>query len=92
MGVKNAFAKKLLQTKEKSYTDGVWDGMRMGFDIVAIALNHLFGFGNDRISRLEKKVQELVNEIVDTNDPVVTQVRIDRSLKQIRGKEWKHNG
>lgn len=88
MAVKNAFASKLIQTKDKAYTDGVWDGMRMGFDIVAIALNHEFGFGNERLTRLEQKVQGLVNEIVDTNDPLVTKVRIKKSLKQIRGEEW----
>ena len=86
--MKNAYASKLRQTKDNAYTDGVWDGMRMGFDIVAIALNHKFGFGNERITRLEQKVQELVNEIVDTNDPYVTKVHIREALKQIRGEDW----
>lgn len=85
---KNCFAQKMFQQKETSYTNGVWDGMRIGFNIVAIALNHIFGFGEKRLSRLEAKVQALVNEIVDTNDPYVTKVRIERSLKQIRGKAW----
>ena len=63
-------------------------GMRMGFNIVAIALNHIFGFGESRLKRLEAKVQDLVNEIVDTNDPYVTKTHIETALKQIRGKEW----
>lgn len=88
MAVKNAYAKTLLQTKDKAYTDGVWDGMRMGFNIVAIALNHEFGFGESRIKRVEQKVQDLVNEIVDTNDPVVTDAHIQQAIKQIRGEEW----
>ena len=88
---KNVFLSNVREVKEKAYRDGVWDGMRMGFNIVAIALNHEFGFGEGRLSKLEAKVQALVNEIVDTNDPVVTSVRIDRSLKQIRGKEWGRN-
>lgn len=86
--MKNAYASKLRQTKDNAYTDGVWDGMRMGFDLVAIALNHEFGFGNERITRLEKKVQALVNEVVDTNDPLVTKVRIGKALEQIRGEGW----
>ena len=86
--MKNAYASKLRQTKDNAYTDGVWDGMRMGFDVVAIALNHKFGFGNERLTRLEQKVQELVDEIVDTNDTLVTKVHIRESLKQIRGKDW----
>ena len=86
--MKNAYASKLRQTKDNAYTEGVWDGMRMGFDVVAIALNHKFGFGNERLTRLEQKVQELVNEIVDTNDTLVTKVHIREALKQIRGKDW----
>ena len=85
---KNCFAKQMFKQKETSYMNGVWDGMRMGFNIVAIALNHIFGFGEKRLSRLEAKVQALVNEIVDTNDPYVTKVRIERGIKQIRGEAW----
>lgn len=86
--MKNAYFNKLRQTKDKAYTDGIWDGMRMGFNIVAIALNHEFGFGESRIKRLEQKVQALVDEIVDTNDPVVTDEHIQRAIKQIRGDRW----
>ena len=86
MAVKNAFANKLFQTKSNAYADGVWNGMMMGFDLVAIALNHEFGFGNERITRLEKKVQELVNEVVDTNDPIVTKAHLDKAISQIRGE------
>ena len=86
--MKNAYAKKLLQTKDKAYTDGVWDGMRMGFNIVAIALNHEFGFGESRIKKLEQKVQALVDEIVVTNDPMVTDAHIQQAIKQIRGEGW----
>lgn len=86
--MKNAFLGNLKKVKEDSYRDGVWDGMRMGFNIVAIALNHKFGFGEQRLKRLEGKVQDLVNEIVDTADPLVTKVHIETAIRQIRGKEW----
>ncbi len=85
---KNAYAKKLFQTKENAYADGVWFGVKLGINLVAIALNHAFGFGDKRLSRLEKKVQCLINEIVDTNDPEVTRAHIEMALKQIRGKDW----
>lgn len=88
MAVKNAYAKKLFQTKNNAYSDGVWAGMQMGFNIVAIALNHEFGFGESRIKRVEQKVQALVNEVVDTNDPVVTDAHIQQAIKQIRGDAW----
>ena len=86
--VKNAYAKKLFQTKNNAYSDGVWSGIQMGLNLAAIALNHKFGFGEKRLKRLEQKVQELVDEIVDTNDPYVTKVHIETALKQIRGKEF----
>lgn len=86
--MKNAFLGNLKEVKEKAYRDGVWDGMRMGFNIVAIALNHKYGFGEQRLKRLEGEVQDLVNEIVDTADPLVTKVHIEREIRRIRGKEW----
>lgn len=89
---KNAYAKKLFQTKNNAYADGVWNGLQMGLNLAAIALNHKFGFGNLRLSRLEQKVQELVDEIVDTNDPIVTKAHIETALKQIRGKDWVCDG
>lgn len=88
MAVKNAFATKLIQTKKNAYADGVWAGLQMGFNIAAIALNHEFGFGDARLTRLEQKVQTLVNEIVDTNDPEVTEAHIKQAIKQIRGDAW----
>lgn len=89
---KNAYANKLFQTKQNAYADGVWSGLQMGLNIAAIALNHEFGFGDVRLTRLEQKVQNLVNEIVDTNDPLVTKVHIETALKQIRGKDWTCDG
>ena len=90
--MKNAYATKLRQTKDNAYSDGVWNGLQMGLNLAAIALNHKFGFGNKRLKRLEQKVQELVDEIVDTNDPVVTKAHIETALKQIRGKDWVCDG
>ena len=90
--MKNDYATKLRQTRDNAYSDGVWNGLQMGLNLAAIALNHKFGFGNLRLTRLEQKVQELVDEIVDTRDPEVTKVHIETALKQIRGKEWVENG
>lgn len=86
--MKNAYFDKMRKTKDKAYVDGIWDGMRIAFNIVAIALNRVFGFGEERIKRLEAKVQELVDEMVDTKDPLVNRVHIEEAVKQIRGKAW----
>ena len=83
-----SFAKQLKEMKKNVYSDGVWAGIQMGLNLAAIALNHKFGFGEERLKRLEQKVQALVDEIVDTNDPLVTKVHIETALKQIRGKEF----
>ena len=86
-GTKNAYATQLRQIKENAYADGVWSGLQMGLNIAAIALNHEFGFGNERLKRLEAKVQEFINEVVDTRDPDVTKAHIEKALQQIRGKD-----
>lgn len=86
--MKNVYATKLRETKNNAYSDGVWAGIQMGLNLAAIGLNHEFGFGEERLKRLEQKVQKLVDEIVDTNDPLVTKVHIETALKQIRGKEF----
>ena len=39
--MKNAYAKKLFQTKENAYADGVWEGLQLGLNLAAIALNHI---------------------------------------------------
>ena len=86
--VKNVFLNNVREVKEKAYRDGVWDGMRMGFNIVAIALNHVFGFGESRLKKLEAKVQDLLDEMITTDDPYVNKVHIEKAIKQIRGEAW----
>lgn len=88
--MKNAYLDKIKQAREEGYRNGVWDGMRMGFNITAIKLNHIpkFRFGEQRLSELEAGVQDYVNEIIKTNDPYVVKVHIESELKRIRGKAW----
>ena len=90
--MKNAYAKTLLRTKDKAYTDGVWEGVQLCLNIVAIALNHTYGFGEKRLSRLEKKVQDLFNEMVDAGDPLVNKVHIEKAVRQIRKGAWVNDG
>lgn len=85
----NSYLDRIKSEKEKAYRDGMWDGINMGLNLVAIALHMHFGFGDGRITQLESKVQELIDEIIDTNDPYVTKVRIERAIKQIRGENYK---
>jgi hypothetical protein len=89
---KNAYAKKLFKVKDDAYTDGVWEGMQLGLNLAAIALNHTFGFGDVRLTRLEANVQELVNEMVDAGDPLVNKAHIETAVRQIRRKAWVNDG
>lgn len=85
---KNVFLKQVKEVKEKAYRDGVWDGMRMGFNITAIKLNHIFRFGNGRLSTLEEGVQDYVDDIIKTDDPYVVKVHLESEVKRIRGEGW----
>jgi hypothetical protein len=42
---KNVFLAQVKQVKEEAYRDGVWDGMRMGFNLVSIASTITKSFG-----------------------------------------------
>ena len=86
---KNEFLNKVRQSKDAAYTDGIWEGINMGLNLCAIANNHVHGHGDVRLTRTEAYVQKLIDEIIDVNDPVVTHVRMERAIKQIRGKNWK---
>ena len=90
--MKNAFATAVANAKKEGYTDGVWEGMQLMLNLQAIALNHIFGFGEKRLSRLEKKVQKLVDELIDTNDPLVNKVHIEKAVRQIRKGAWVNDG
>ena len=89
---KNQFATILKAARDKAYEEGVWNGLRMGFDITTIALNHDFGFGADRIKRLETQVVEIINEIHESPDPYLSKENLLKSLKQIMGEDYELKG
>lgn len=85
---KNHLAKALKEASDKAYDMGVWSGLRMGFDLTAIALNHNFKFGADRITRLESEVLDLMKEISDSPEPALAAENLRKSLKQIMGEDY----
>ena len=85
---KNCFAQQMIQIKEKAYRDGVWDGMQLGLNLCAIADNRVHGHGDVRLTKTEAYVQKLVDEMIDTNDPLANKVHIEQAVKQIRGDAW----
>ena len=81
---KNAFAVGVLKAREEGHTEGVWEGVKLGLNLAAIALNRTYGFGDKRLTVVEAKVQELVNEMVDAGDPFVNKAHIEKAVRQIR--------
>lgn len=86
---KNLLVQKICAARKEGYTEGLWKGLQFGLNLCAIANNHLYGHGDGRLTRTQDYVQKLVDEIVDVNDPEVTDAHIHRELKRIRGKGWK---
>lgn len=92
--MKNALVGKILNSNKQKYQDGFWDGMSMMLNLVAIALNHnpKRRFGDGRLTELESDVQDLIDELIDVNDPLVNAVHIEREVKRIRGKNFRVDG
>lgn len=85
---RNHYAAQLHAAKEDAYKRGVWDGIRMGVCIVAIALNLVFGFAKKRLERLEVKINEIIDEIVRTDEPELTRKHIVEAIRRIRGEDF----
>ena len=86
--MKNAYANKLRTTRDTAYTDGIWDGINLGLNLCAIANNRVHGHGDARLTKTEAYVQKLVDELIDTNDPLVNKVHIEEAVRQIRGEHY----
>ena len=85
----NAYLSKLNDAKKQAYTDGVWEGLQLGVNLCAIADNRVHGHGEKRLSETEAYVQKLVDEMIDTNDPLANKVHLEQAVRQIRGKAWR---
>lgn len=89
---KNAYAAKLLenriQREAAAYKRGHDDGLDLALNLAAIALNDVFGYGGERLTRLERRIQELVDEVVAVGDPDVNRAHIEQRVKEIRGQEY----
>ena len=56
--------------------------MQFGLSIVTVALNEVYGFGYDRLYRLEQEVSRLLRE--ELEDSELGANRLVRRLEQIR--------
>lgn len=85
---KNKLVQMVQKARYDGYADGAWHGLQIGLNVTAIALNHRFGFGDQRLTVLQGEVQKLIDEIVDMKEPEVTDAHIRRELQRIRGVNY----
>ena len=88
MAGKNNLAQLLIEARQRGFEDGLWQGLQFGINLTHIANNHVHGHGEVRLDRTHKRVQQLVNEVVNVNDPDVTDAHIKREMKRIRRKSY----
>jgi len=82
--MKNQLASELMRAKRSGEADGIKEGYDFALMLVAVALNNVYGFGRDRIERLEDEMQRLYDTEVKGADPVVLMAGLEKRLKQIR--------
>lgn len=81
--MKNNMLKMLQDTALR----GRKEGILIGIDIVAIALNEEYHFGQKMLGRLDKPVQEILDEMTTYKDMEVLAARIAQRLATIRKQD-----
>ena len=84
-------AQLLLEARQRGFEDGLYQGLQFGVNLTHIANNHVHGHGEKRIMRTHNLVQKLVDEVVDVNDPDVTEAHIKQEMKRIRRKAYEED-
>lgn len=84
--MKNQYALELQRRKQKKSADDTLQGVQFGLYVVAVALNNLYGFGADRLSRLEAEVNRIIEEEFG-NDMEKASYELAQRIEQIRGKK-----
>lgn len=87
----NKLAQLLAEARQRGFEDGLYQGLQFGVNLTHIANNHVHGHGEKRIMRTHNLVQKLVDEVVDVNDPDVTEAHIKQEMKRIRRKAYEED-
>lgn len=75
--------------RERDMEEAYEDGMQFGLNVVTIALNEVYGFGYNRLYRLEREVLRLLREEFEDNE--LGTDRLMRRLEQIRKGRTNHD-
>jgi hypothetical protein len=86
--MKNAYFQKHKDEKHRIEGVATYDGIMIGLNIVTVALNRVYGFGNERITRLEQEVNRIIEtEFIGRHDPEQAANDLRRAVEQIRRKQ-----
>lgn len=83
--MKNAYALHLARKKVEREMELNKEGVQFGLDLCVVALNNLYGFGNKRITALEKEINRLLEEEFG-KDLEAAAYGMAKRIKQIRGE------
>lgn len=84
--MKNQYSLELQRRKQKKSADDTLQGLQFGLYVVTVALNNLYGFGADLLSRLEAEVNRIIEEEFG-NDMEKASYELAQRIEQIRGKK-----
>ena len=77
--MKNAYAEKL----RKMQRDYTISGVQVGMYAVTIALNREFGFGRDRLLRLQDAANAIINKVFLEDDAEYAITQLEEGCKQV---------
>lgn len=84
--MKNAYAVKLQQKKQEELADATAQGFMLGTQIAVVALNNVFGFGYDRLKKLEAEMNRIwIEEFC--RDMETASYGLSKRIEQIGGKK-----
>lgn len=89
--MKNQYALELQRRKQQRSADDTLQGVQLGLYVVAVALNNLYGFGADRLSRLEAEVNRIIEEEFGSDMEKASYELVQR-IGQIREKKVENKG
>lgn len=84
--MKNQYALELQRRKQQRSADDTLQGLQFGLYVVAVALNNLYGFGADRLAKLEAEVNRIIEEEFGS-DMEKASYELAQRIEQIRGKK-----
>lgn len=84
---KNQLVQMMRNARNEGYAAGLWLGLQLGTNITVISANHALDLEAEPLARVFVEAQRIVDDIVDVNDPEVTEEHIRYEIQRIFGRE-----